>query len=37
MKRLRDENSYLRNLLDTYAAKNPELKGQLRRYAQEEK
>jgi len=34
MKRLRDENSYLRNLLDTYTAKNPELKGQLRRYEQ---
>lgn len=34
MKRLREENSYLRNLLDTYSAKNPELKGQLRRYEQ---
>jgi hypothetical protein len=37
MKRLREENSYLRNLLDTYTAKNPELKGQLRRYEQDEK
>ena len=37
MKRLRNENSYLRNLLDTYTAKNPELKGQLRRYEQESK
>lgn len=32
MKRLRDENSYLRNLLDTYAAQNPELKGRLLRH-----
>jgi multidrug resistance efflux pump len=37
MKRLREENSYLRNLLDTTAAKNPELKGQLRRYEQDAK
>ena len=37
MKRLRDENSYLRNLLDTYAAKNPELKGQMRHYEQSAK
>jgi DNA repair exonuclease SbcCD ATPase subunit len=28
---LRRENSFLKNLLETYAAKNPELKGQLRR------
>ena len=34
MKQLRNENSYLRNLLDTYAAKNPELKGQLRHHDQ---
>ena len=34
MKRLRDENSYLRNLLDTYAAQNPELKGRLLRHDQ---
>jgi chromosome segregation ATPase len=32
MKRLREENSYLRNLLEKYSAKNPELKGQLRHY-----
>src|SRR5262249_34154935 len=31
-RKLRRENSYLRNLLDTFAAKNPELKGQLRNY-----
>jgi hypothetical protein len=37
MKRLREENSYLRNLLDKYTAKNPELKGQLRHYEQEVK
>jgi DNA repair exonuclease SbcCD ATPase subunit len=34
MKELRNENSYLRNLLDTYADQNPELKGQLRRHDQ---
>ena len=34
MKRLRDENSYLRNLLDTYTAQNPELKGRLLRHDQ---
>jgi hypothetical protein len=34
MKHLRDENSYLRNLLDTYAEQNSELKGQLRRHDQ---
>lgn len=34
MKHLRNENSYLRNLLDTYAASNPELKGQLHRHDQ---
>jgi len=32
MERLREENAFLRNLLDTYAQRNPELKGQLRRY-----
>jgi chromosome segregation ATPase len=31
MEQLRRENSFLKNLLDTYAARNPELKGQLRR------
>jgi hypothetical protein len=31
---LRNENSYLRNLLDTYAEQNSELKGQLRRHDQ---
>ena len=34
LKQLRNENSYFRNLLDTYAAQNPELKGQLRRHDQ---
>ena len=34
MKELRNENSYFRNLLDTYAEQNPELKGQLRRHDQ---
>jgi len=34
MKQLRNENSYLRNLLDTYAEQNSELKGQLRRHDQ---
>jgi hypothetical protein len=34
MKQLRNENSYLRNLLDSYAANNPELRGQLRRHDQ---
>lgn len=34
MKHLRDENSYLRNLLDTYAEQNSELKGQLHRHDQ---
>jgi predicted nucleic acid-binding Zn-ribbon protein len=34
MKHLRNENSYLRNLLDTYAASNPELRGQLRHHDQ---
>jgi chromosome segregation ATPase len=34
MKHLRNENSYLRNLLDTYAAQNTELKGQLHRHDQ---
>ena len=34
MKHLREENSYLRNLLDTYAEQNFELKGQLRRHDQ---
>ncbi len=32
MKQLRNENSYLRNLLDTYAEQNSELKGQLHRH-----
>jgi len=34
MKQLRTENSYLRNLLDTYAEQNSELKGQLHRHDQ---
>ena len=34
MKHLRSENSYLRNVLDTYAEQNSELKGQLRRHDQ---
>ena len=34
MKHLREENSYLRNLLDMYAEQNSELKGQLRRHDQ---
>ena len=34
MKQLRNENSYLRNLLDTYAEQNSELKGQLHRHDQ---
>jgi myosin heavy subunit len=34
MKHLREENSYLRNLLDTYAEQNSELKGQLHRHDQ---
>jgi predicted nucleic acid-binding Zn-ribbon protein len=32
MRQLRNENSYFRNLLDTYAANNTELKGQLHRH-----
>jgi hypothetical protein len=32
MAQLRNENSYFRNLLDTYAANNTELKGQLHRH-----
>jgi chromosome segregation ATPase len=32
MKKLRDENSYMRNLLETYAATNPELKPRLKKY-----
>jgi chromosome segregation ATPase len=35
MKKLREENSYLRNLLETYAEKSPELKPSLRRYEQD--
>jgi myosin heavy subunit len=32
LKRLREENSYLRNLLETYVSTTPELKGKLRKY-----
>ena len=32
MKKLREENSYLRNLLEKYATKNPELKPSLHKY-----
>ena len=35
MKKLRDENSYLRNLLEKYATKNPELKPRLKKYQPE--
>jgi DNA repair exonuclease SbcCD ATPase subunit len=32
VKKLRDENSYLRNLLEEYAAKSPELKPELKKF-----
>ena len=35
MKKVRDENSYLRHLLEDYASKVPELKPRLRKYQQQ--
>ena len=35
LKRLREENSYLRHLLEEYAEKVPEMKPRLRKYTQE--
>jgi hypothetical protein len=36
MKKLRDENSYLRNLLESYSSQVPELKPRLKKFQQDQ-